>query len=135
MAGLGLLGPAGAFKTNLLNLRQQRQELIAANIANVDTPGYKSMRLEFEDEMAKAMPPPGSMAMTRTSGKHMPVPYEGPVAGELQAVEIPIPRGDLNSVDMEQEMAMQSANQLLYNYAVQSLSSQISSVRMAIAGQ
>lgn len=135
MAGLGLLGEAGAFKANLLNLRQQRQELIAANIANVDTPGYKSMRLEFEDEMAKAMPPPGSMAMARTSGKHMPVPYEGPIAGELQAVEIPVPRGDLNSVDMEQEMAMQSANQLLYNYAVQSLSSQISSVRMAIAGQ
>ncbi|MBF8273255.1 MAG: flagellar basal-body rod protein FlgB [Magnetococcales bacterium] len=135
MAGLGLLGPAGAFKTNLLNLRHERQELIAANVANADTPGYKSMRLEFEDEMAKALPPPGSLPVARTSNKHMPMPYDGPVAGDMQAVEIPIPKGDLNSVDLEQEMAMQSANQLLYNYAAQSLSSQIATMRLVIEGR
>lgn len=135
MAGLGLLGPAGAFKTNLLNLRQQRQELIAANVANIDTPGYKAMRLEFEEEMSKALPPPGSLPIVRTSGQHMPVPYDGPVAGDMQAVETPIPKGDLNSVDLEQEMAMQSANQLLYNYAAQSLSGQISTMRMVIEGR
>lgn len=135
MAGLGLLGTDGAFKANLMDLRQQRQELIAANVANADTPGYKAVRLEFEDELARSMPPPGELSMAKTSGQHMPMPYGGPIRGDMQSVETPIPKGDKNSVDLEQEMAQQTANQLLYNYAAQSLSGQISNLKMIIDEQ
>ncbi|MBF0447747.1 MAG: flagellar basal body rod protein FlgB [Magnetococcales bacterium] len=135
MSGYGLLGETGAFKANLLNLRQQRQDIVAANVANADTPGYKAKRLNFEEEMLRAFPPPDQLAMSRTSGKHIPIPFGEPVAGELQAVETPIPKGDKNSVDLEQEMARQTANQLLYNYATQSLTGQIKTMRMMIDGQ
>ncbi|MBF0308857.1 MAG: flagellar basal body rod protein FlgB [Magnetococcales bacterium] len=134
MPGFGLLGVDGAYKKNLMDLRQRRQEIIGANIANADTPGYKAKRLDFEDELKKSLPAVDEMAMARTDGRHMPVPFFEPSDGEQQAVEIPIPRGDRNSVDVEQEMARQSANQLLYNYAGQALSSQISELRMVIDG-
>ena len=133
MSGFGLLGDLGAYKSNLLNLRQQRQEVIAANIANADTPGYKAKRVDFEDAMAEAWPRPGELAMGRTSGSHLPsAPI--PVTAGVQAVETAIPKGDKNSVDLEQEMARMTANQVLYNYAIQSMSSQINGLKLAISG-
>ncbi|MBF0357991.1 MAG: flagellar basal body rod protein FlgB [Magnetococcales bacterium] len=135
MSDYGLLGQTGAFKANLLNLRQRRQDIIAANVANADTPGYKAKRIDFEDEMLRAFPPPDQLKMARTSGNHIPIPFGTPVAGEVQAVETSIPKGDKNSVDLEQEMARQTANQLLYNYATQSLNGQINTMRMMIDGQ
>ncbi|WP_193771134.1 flagellar basal body rod protein FlgB [Candidatus Magnetaquicoccus inordinatus] len=134
MAEFSLLGAAGEFKANLLDLRQQRQEIITSNVANADTPGYKAKRFEFEDVLKESLPPRDELPMARTTVSHLPKRYEGPVAGRLQDVETPIPKGDGNSVNLEQEMAMQSANQLLYNYAAQSLSSQISTMRMMIDG-
>ena len=38
-----------------LNLRQMRQEVIASNIANADTPGYKAKRLDFEEALQRAI--------------------------------------------------------------------------------
>lgn len=134
MADYGLLGSGGAFKANLMDLRQRRQEMIAANIANADTPGYKARRLEFEDLLRDSLPPPDELPMARTSGSHMPVALKLPLEGDLQEVETPIPKKDQNSVDLEQEMARQSANQLLYNYAAQSMGGQISQLRMIIQG-
>ena len=126
-----LLGTGGAFMQNLLNLRQKRQEIIGANVANADTPGYKAKRLEFEDALKEAMPVPGKLPMMRTSAQHLPVPFED-ISGNLQPVESVIPKGDKNSVDLESEMARQAANQLLYNYAAQSMASQISKLRNVI---
>ncbi|MBF0625585.1 MAG: flagellar basal body rod protein FlgB [Magnetococcales bacterium] len=133
MSGMGLLGVAGEFKKNVMDLRHRRQEIIAANVANADTPGYKARRLEFEDVLAEAMPKPGELAMQRSDRQHMPLSFSA-VDGEVQEVETPIPKGDGNSVDLEQEMARQTANQLLYDYAAQSLNAQISKLRLAIDG-
>ncbi|MBF0424515.1 MAG: flagellar basal body rod protein FlgB [Magnetococcales bacterium] len=135
MSDLGLLGAEGAFKKNLLDLRQRRQEIITSNVANADTPGYKARRLEFESFLAEAMPPPrGELALARTSNRHLPNNDFFPVSGELQEVESPIAKGDRNSVDVEAEMAQQTANQLLYNYAAQSMAGQITQLRMVIDG-
>lgn len=134
MADFGLLGNEGAFKANLMNLRNRRQEMIAANIANADTPGYKARRLEFEDVFRDSMPPSDQLPMMRTTSHHLPITPTLPITGEMQEVETPIPKKDKNSVDLEQEMARQSANQLLYNYAAQSMSGQINQMRMIIQG-
>lgn len=134
MAAFGLLGMHGAFMQNLLDLRQKRQEIIGANIANADTPNYKAKRLDFEEALAESMPKEGEMTLARTSASHLPTPYGAYAPGEVQAVETPIPKGDGNSVDQEQEMAQMAANQLLYNFAAQSVSGQINKLRMVIQG-
>ncbi|MBF0177761.1 MAG: flagellar basal body rod protein FlgB [Magnetococcales bacterium] len=133
MSDMGLLGATGAFKKNLLELRQRRQEIITSNVANVDTPGYKARRLDFEAELAEAMPPPpGELALARTDGRHLPTTDFTAASGNLQEVEGAIAKGDGNTVDIEQEMSRQTANQLLYNYAAQSMAGQISRLRMVI---
>ncbi|OSM01452.1 flagellar basal body rod protein FlgB [Magnetofaba australis] len=134
MSDFGLLGSSGAFKANLLELRKRRQDIIAANIANADTPGYKARRLSFEEELSKTLPRGDELPMRRSMAGHMPTPFELE-DGEIQEVETAIPKGDMNSVDLEQEMSRQTANQLLYNYAVQSLSGQIKKLKMVIDGQ
>lgn len=134
MADFGLLGANGAFMSNLLSLRQQRHDVIAANVANADTPGYKAHRFNFEDELAATLSVPGELQMARTSGQHLPMPMGETVTGEMEEVETPIPKKDGNSVDLEQEMARQTANQILYNYATQAVSGHITKLRMVIDG-
>lgn len=134
MANMGLLGAQGAYLQNILDLRQRRQDIIAANVANVDTPGYKARRMDFEAAMKEAMPDPGSLPMARTSGQHLPMPLSDSVSGDMETVEIPIPKGDKNSVDLEQEMTRLSANQILYNYAAQAMTSKVHQLRLAIDG-
>lgn len=134
MADFGLLGSNGAFMSNLLELRQQRQDIIAANVANADTPGYKARRLNFEDQLAATLPRADELSMARTHGQHLPVGLDEMVSGELEEVETPIPKKDGNSVDLEQEMARQAANQMLYNYATQAVSGHITKLRMVIDG-
>ena len=44
-----------SFHQNVLRVRGQRQELIAANIANADTPNFKARDLDFKAAMQQAM--------------------------------------------------------------------------------
>ena len=76
----------------------RKAQLTAANIANIDTPGYRAKRVAFEDAMGAALP------MAQTRGDHMQlggmsaggVVYDSPSARM---------RGDGNNVDIDVEMA------------------------------
>ena len=50
--------------TRISNLRTYRQELLASNIANADTPNYKARDIDFKSALAGAMgaPPPVALA-------------------------------------------------------------------------
>lgn len=51
---LDKLDAALRFQQEALNLRAQRQEILAANIANADTPGYQARDLDFASELKKS---------------------------------------------------------------------------------
>lgn len=50
---LDKLDAALRFQQEALNLRAQRQEVLAANIANADTPGYQARDIDFASELKK----------------------------------------------------------------------------------
>lgn len=52
---LDKLDAALRFQQEALNLRAQRQEVLAANIANADTPGYQARDIDFASELKKVM--------------------------------------------------------------------------------
>lgn len=52
---LDRLDAALRFQQEALNLRAQRQEILAANIANADTPGYQARDIDFASELKKVM--------------------------------------------------------------------------------
>lgn len=73
---LDRLDAALRFQQEALNLRAQRQEILAANIANADTPGYQARDIDFASELKKVMvrgrEETGGVALTLTSSHHIP---------------------------------------------------------------
>lgn len=53
------------------NLRAYRQELLASNIANADTPNYKARDIDFKSALDEAVAGRGAFAMARTSSRHL----------------------------------------------------------------
>ncbi|HEX8964541.1 MAG TPA: flagellar basal body rod protein FlgB [Rhodocyclaceae bacterium] len=62
-----------AFNRSALNLRSYRQELLASNIANADTPHFKARDIEFKSALADVMAgrTQGDLALARTSTRHL----------------------------------------------------------------
>ena len=103
-----------------LDLRQQKQEVIAANIANAETPGYAARKLTFEEDLRKALNAP-EVAGRKTNAKHIPVGSTGisSVQGTITQVHDHDPLGDGNSVSVDDQMLDLAQNQLLFEADVQ----------------
>ncbi len=97
------------FHGKALELRARRQQVIASNIANADTPGYKAMDLDFKSAMQAATAGAGTGSAIARSVMHSPssepsLRYTHPVQSNL----------DQNSVDMDRERAAFMDNALKY---------------------
>ncbi len=102
-----------------LDLRQARQQVIASNIANEETPGYRASDLNFQDSLQAVQRGRDVVSLAVTQGRHI-----GPRGNPIQQVTGhlgPVPAGDLpldaNSVNIELEMAKMSDNAMQYNSA------------------
>ena len=103
-----------------LDLRAARQQVIASNIANEETPGYRAKELRFQDALAAASQPSGHLSVRVTHERHQTALDLGtPVRGHI----VDAPSGDLpldaNSVNLEMEMAKLSDNARQYNTAAE----------------
>jgi flagellar basal-body rod protein FlgB len=102
-----------------LDLRGARQQIIAANIANEETPRYRASDLNFGQALASAQR--GNVPITLASTHHSHFGPKGTgvqrVSGKIEEV----PAGDLpldaNTVNIELEMAKMSDNAMQYNTA------------------
>lgn len=105
-----------------LDLRSARHEILAANIANVDTPGYVGINLVFEEELRKAVLTTGEMGLAKTHPKHFPqILSLHALSGRVEPIETPFMGNDRNSVDMEGEMVKLAENSLMYEATIQML--------------
>lgn len=119
---------------NALMLRAQRNEVLAANIANADTPGYKARDIDFRAAMSSALDG-GSMSMTTTSAMHQQSPAMA--AGWQADVAYRVPTQstlDGNTVETDVEQAQYAENALQYRVALSFIDSQIRSIRYALKG-
>jgi flagellar basal-body rod protein FlgB len=104
---------------HVLDLRAARHRIIASNIANEETPGYRAKELDFQDALASAVRQPPGGGLLATHARHFGQRSDAgmQVAGrlvELPAGELPL---DANSVNLELEMAKLADNGLNYNTA------------------
>lgn len=137
---LNKLDAALSFHQNALRVRSQRQEVIAANIANADTPNYKARDIDFKSAMQQALgqnaQTSGSTAngMSKTSALHMQS-ATGNTASE--PLFRPIIQGsvDGNSVDMDVERNQFVDNGLRYEASLNMINGQIKKMLTAIQGQ
>lgn len=95
--------------TKYMDLLSARQKLITSNIANVDTPGYKTQDIDFQSEFQSAM-------------------------SAASPVEVPglKTNNDGNNVSLDRETRLLSENALRFNVASQLIKGQFSTLKMAI---
>ena len=100
----------------VLDLRLQRQNVVASNLANITTPNYKSQRLEFEADLQAALNRDARGKVTRTDDKHMPSVFDSETfkGDMIKGFKHRIIHGEDN-VDLDKEMAVMSKNTLMYN--------------------
>ena len=123
------------FLKKALDLRSQRHKHIASNVANVDTPGYKSKNITFEGQMGEILESEKGtdMKMKRTDTKHFPVGSGKIEKLKSELVTDDSPGGlDGNNVDMDKEMAELAKNSLLYNAVTQLIGEKFERIKYAI---
>ncbi|MBC7964099.1 MAG: flagellar basal body rod protein FlgB [Steroidobacteraceae bacterium] len=123
-----------------IDLRAKNQNLIASNIANVETPNFVPKSLAFEDELQGALKSSqrGGSTPAITHSRHIQIRKSG-AGGGLQSVsgkviETPAktPGKDGNAVELENEMGKMTENQVMFNASVQMLSKKFEGLRTAI---
>jgi flagellar basal-body rod protein FlgB len=100
-----------------LDLATQRQSLLVSNIANVDTPGYRTQDMDFHAEMVRAL-------------SEEP---ETPVSSTPRDVPGLLSRPDGNNVSVDREGLLLAETQLKYQAATQAMRSEFALIRSAIS--
>ena len=116
-----------------LQLRAQRGELLASNLANADTPGYKAKDLDFKAALNHAQGQQ-SAALNTTHSSH-----KGSLAGTGSAhhmYRVPDQSSlDGNTVNTQVEQTKFAENAVRYRASLQFLNGKISSLMTAIKGE
>jgi flagellar basal-body rod protein FlgB len=116
-----------------LVLRSQRAEVLAANLANADTPGYKARDFDFKALLNSEMD--SSTRLRTTDNRHIQ-PEAGPVPPSQLLYRTPMqPSLDGNTVDTEREHVAYSANAVEYQTSLSFINSKISGIRKALKGE
>jgi len=116
-----------------LLLRSQRAEVLAANLANADTPGYKARDIDFKSMLASEV---NTAARVRTtSPMHIQPDRDLVPASELLYRTPMQPSLDGNTVDTEREHTAFSANAIEYQASLTFISDKIGAIRKALRGE
>lgn len=122
------------FNQTALSLRQQRQEVLAANIANADTPHYKARDFDFTKALREAMGGEGSLRMPATelnltSARHIPGKATNTGQVDLLYRQPFQPSLDGNTVDMDVERVQFADNTARYQADLSIISARLKSLR------
>ena len=117
-----------------LHLRAKRAQVLASNLANVDTPHFKARDIDFTDALKSVSSGPGARTMRATHAMHIQpeqfisgyeLKYRNPYQDSL----------DGNTVEHQVEMAAYSDNAMRYLANLRILSGKFNTLRTAIKGQ
>ena len=106
-----------------LTLRAERSNVLAANLANADTPGFKARDFEFGAALARAER--GARDSRHFDSRPTELGYRLPFQDSL----------DGNTVEADMEMARFAENSISYQASLMFLNSKIRGLRLAITGQ
>lgn len=130
------LDEALRFHQSALSLRGARQELLASNIANADTPGYKARDFNFASALQNAVAGTAvKLPMTTSSAMHLEGNAGSTVMGTPVQYRRPDqPSADGNTVNMDVERAQFADNALRYEASVKFTSDELKDMLAALQG-
>ncbi len=139
------------FQAQALVLRSHRQQILASNIANADTPNYVARDINFAESLKQAtggselgsrlaspgLTASGEAASGSTSGGYMQIAATGAAADgpRLDYVTQTSPSMDGNSVDLDRERAAFADNSVRYEATLRFINNNAKTILAAIQGQ
>lgn len=115
-----------------LVLREKRGEILAANLANADTPDYKARDLDFKSVLQQSLS--SGSRLQRTQERHLPAANE--IAGADLLYRNPTqPSLDGNTVEEHIEQAKYAQNALQYQASLQFINNKFSGLMTALRGE
>ncbi|MBM7581373.1 flagellar basal-body rod protein FlgB [Caldicoprobacter guelmensis] len=110
-----------------------RNEVIAHNIANADTPGYKKYKVVFEEELKSAIEA-SALKGKKTRPKHLDIGATSidQVSPRIVRTGGTQMREDGNNVDMDEEMTNLAKNSIMYNALVQKIAGEFRKLKAVI---
>jgi len=128
------LDKAFGISAQALAFRSQRSSVLAANIANAETPDYLARDYDFNAVLERAVSGYDNGKLATSDDGHITV-GSGGAFGELQ-YRIPTKSSETgNTVEEEIEQAAFSENSLRYQTSLQFLNGTIRSLKLAIKGE
>ena len=123
--GANQRGAPHGLQETALGLRAYRQQLLAGNIANADTPGYKAVDIDFQEglRIAQTAARISPLALTVAGQGHIParaVPVSPPFPLKYHTPSQP--SADGNTVEMDVERAKFAENALMYEFSLDRVS-------------
>ncbi len=110
--------------SHFLDVDVARYKLISTNLANIDTPGYRTRDLDFRAELRRAADEESGVEGSRLSFASF-----NPVARQVRGL---IERPDGNNVSVERESLLLAEAQMKFNLGVQLLKDQFHTISLAI---
>ncbi len=129
------LDKAMGISPQAVNVRAQRMELLASNIANADTPNYKARDIDFRAVLESAAGGGNSLPMARSQAAHLD-PNAGAMNGQVEALYRTPSQASLdgNTVDPQMERAAFAENAVQYQSSLEFLNRRVSGIREALRG-
>ena len=132
---VGRINSALDFQQTALGLRAQRQQILAGNIANADTPNYKARDFDFSSALKDAVAGRngGNLVMDRTDRAHLTGTLAGSQAGLMYRTPAQA-SADGNTVDMDVERAQFFENAIQYEAGLTFITGKFKTLLSAIQG-
>lgn len=111
-----------------------RKQLINQNIANVNTPFYKRLDIDFADALNDRFNK-DELEMVRTHPMHIPNSPPGLRPIKITRETKTLSRYDTNNIDVEFEMAQDAQNTLFFQAVAQTWTKRMSTLKSAIQGR
>ena len=118
-----------------VDFRVKRQNVLASNVANMDTPGYRAEDLVFEKALGAAMHADEPGPLHTQNSRHMDGNLAKPIdlvqPERIQSAEPFVDFND-NTVDVDKEMSKIAENQLMYEASMRMLSHQFKMLKTSL---
>jgi len=136
MAGFSLFNATHDLLQLSMRLRSMRHELLAGNIANADTPGYRAKDIDFAAAL-RSLVNPESLPLAKSGVQLIGArPFDFPPADPIEAavqVQEAEAKLDGNSVDLDRQIANLVENSLSYETSLVLLGRKLAALRYAIS--
>lgn len=127
------------FQQDAMSLRAERQQVLANNIANADTPNFRARDFDFSAELSSALHNgrlnERGITLATTSDRHLHAGSDSFSTRELQYRVPDQPSLDGNTVDMDRERAQFTDNAVKYQASLTLLSSKLQSLKTAMQSE